>query len=259
MVRIEKTQINNSAFIVLCSTLKKIKSDNVIDILDEGKSVIYRKKEESEKENFEIDLEFLDVLFKALVTGDPGPVIVTGDDEKYLKNCSYACYYYRYENIEPSDYDHFSLFHKIHFSSQNILDNEKYFFRLLCGLFLVDFKLCLPFTNCENNIIKDIDLPEKHGFNQIFKTLKYRIETSREVLILESYPLTMMESLDSLFAIKDLLSCSKIDTSIIPEYNWFSIQRNEEVKFTFELFANYSLLISFRYDRLLLSINKNCA
>jgi hypothetical protein len=96
MTRIEKTQINCSAFIILCSTLEKVQSNNVIEIVNDGKGIVYRLKKENEQDDFTIDLNFLENLFKTLVSGNPSPVIVTGEAEQYLRNCSYACYYYKY-------------------------------------------------------------------------------------------------------------------------------------------------------------------
>lgn len=138
MTRIEKSQINLSAFIILSSNLKKVKSDRVVEIVNDGKGVVIRQKEEGEKENFEIDLNFLDELFKAMVTGDPGPIIVTGEAEQYLRNCSYACYYYRNENERRGSFDHFDLFHNIHFPNLDSLNIEDDIVIQFCRLFRID-------------------------------------------------------------------------------------------------------------------------
>lgn len=138
MTRIEKSQINLSAFIILSSNLKKVKSDRVVEIVNDGKGVVIRQKEEGEKENFEIDLNFLDELFKAMVTGDPGPIIVTGEAEQYLRNCSYARYYYRNENERRGSFDHFDLFHNIHFPNLDSLNIEDDIVIQFCRLFRID-------------------------------------------------------------------------------------------------------------------------
>jgi hypothetical protein len=256
MTRIEKSQINLSAFIILSSNLKKVKSDRIVEIVNDGKGIVIRQKEEGEKENFEIDLNFLDELFKAMVTGHPGPVIVNGEAEQYLRNCSYACYYYRNENERKGEFDHFDLFHNIHFPDFETLNINDDIVRQFCRLFRIDENLCMPFIDCQDNITQTIKLPEKEVFNQVFSQLTLSEDGATKTLTFESYPLKMNESLDTLFSIKDLLSCRKIDTSKIPEYNWFSIQQDEEVIYSFTI-NEMGIEISFMYKGIIVKMNKN--
>jgi hypothetical protein len=56
MIRIEKTQINGSAFLILCSSLSKVQSHKIVD---------------REKNLFSINLDFLNKLLESLIGGDP--------------------------------------------------------------------------------------------------------------------------------------------------------------------------------------------
>ena len=187
MTRIEKTQINISAFIILSSVLKELQSDNNVEIVNNGKGFVYRPKEEHEKENFSIDLTFQDELFKALVGGDPRPLILTGEAEQYLRNNSYACYYYRKENKRNGDFDHFDLFHEIHFPNKNTLDIDQDIVKKICGLFRVDFVQCSPFFNSSLTENKKIVLPPKKVFNEIFSNLFIASDSSSTQLSFETH------------------------------------------------------------------------
>ncbi len=242
MTRIEKTEINASAFIILSSTLKELQSDNKIKIVNEGRGVRIRKKEKHEKD-FTIDLTFLDTLFGAMVTGTMGPLVVTGEAEKYLRNCSYACDYHLNEAERMGEFDHFGLFHNIHFSNVENIGQDEEIIRLFCGLFRVDFKICQPFLTSSAEDEKVIDLPAKKVFNEIFST----ITLSTQRLIFKSGTLDMRDSLNSLFATKDLLFAKGIDASSIPEYHVFSIQQNEEANFNFETKSGLKIRLTFRY------------
>lgn len=259
MTRIEKTQINISAFITLSSILKNVQSDKIIEIVNDGGSVILRDKEEHEKENLSIDLTFLAELFKAMVTGVPGPVILTGEAEQYLRNCSYACYYYRNESERRGLFDHFDLFHKIHFSNVETSNLDEDIVLQFCGLFRINPENVILFDKCNANCNSTIKLPEKKVFNQIFDSMQIDGDTKHYSLTVESYPLEMNESLDSLFAIKDLLSCRWIDTKIIPEYNLFSIQRDQELSYSFKTVTGMEFIITFRYDKLKVEMKKSSA
>lgn len=116
----------------------------------------------------------------------------------------------------------------------------------------------MPFIDCQDDLNDTIELPEKAVFNQVFGQLRLLEGGSIKTLAFESYPLKMNESLDTLFSIKDLLSCRKIDTTIIPEFNWFSIQKDEEVVYSFSI-HQMDIEISFKYERLIVKMNKNCA
>lgn len=257
MTRIEKTKINISAFIILSSILEEVQSDHITEIIDNGRDIVKRSKKENEKEAFLIDLTFLNKLSEDLLKGSQ-TIIIDNEDEKYLRNCSFACYYYRNENDRKGEFDHFDLFHNIHFANRNTSNIENDILKQLCGLFRIDYKLCLPFINCEKNIDRVVKLPSKVLFNQIFDNIIFKQFENLWQVTFESYTLNMMESLDSLFCIKDLFSCRGIDTKSIPEYNCFSIQENEEVKFSFKTVNGHKIIISFKYNRLIVDIIKNC-
>lgn len=257
MNRIEKTQINISAFIILSSTLKKVKSDKIVEIVNDGRGIVLRPKEEHEKDEFSIDLTFQDELFNAIVTGDPRPLVVTGEAEQYLRNNSYACYYYRKDNERNGEFDHFDLFHEIHFPDKSTLEVDQDIVKKICGLFRVDFTKCLPFFSSSLTENKKIKLPPKKVFNEIFENLSIASASGSIQLSFESGKLEMRDSLDSLFAIKDLLSARYIDTKQIPEYNWFAIQQNEQVHFPFATLSGLKIHLTYRYDYLKIDIIRN--
>ena len=107
MVRIEKTEINASAFIILMSTLQKIKDKKIVEIA--GKGIVIRDKKPQETEEFSIDLALLKKMFEKFVTGGPKALVVDGADEDYLRNLSYACDFYQKEEHKFGEFDHFAL------------------------------------------------------------------------------------------------------------------------------------------------------
>ena len=258
MTRIEKTQINCSAFIILTATLKKVQSDSVIEIVNDGQGIVVRPKKPEEKEEFYIDLTFLDQMFTKLVMTDHSPLLVTGEAEKYLRNCSFACYYFRKENERLENFDHFDTFHENHFLKTDNIENESILLKQFCQLFRIEYSHCLPFTNCDNVSNSSIQLPDKKTFNDVFKSIEINRQDKRQEIIFESYKLTMMESLDTLFAIKDLLFSKGIDTTAIPEYHWFSIGQDEEVHYNFITINGQRTEVSFKYDNVKFKIEKNC-
>jgi hypothetical protein len=139
MVRIEKTQINIGGFITILSTLEKIQSDKVIEIKDEGRSVILRPKEEFEKEDFRINLTRLTELFQKMVSGGARSLLISDEEETYIRNCSYACSYFQKENESYGEFDHFRLFHEIHFTKTEQEYFEKDLMELFCRLFRSPF------------------------------------------------------------------------------------------------------------------------
>jgi hypothetical protein len=259
MTRIEKTQVNVGAFIILCSTLEKIQSDKIIEIGNEGTSITLRHKAESEKEILTLDLSLLNELFKSMVSGDPAPLVVNGEAEKYLKNCSFACDFYRNENEKFGSFDHFDLFHKIHFKGILVDKLEEEIIKHFCGLFRIEFSLCSTFFSNRSIANETIKLPVKRAFNEIFQNLTISIKENERSLVFDSCHLTMKESLDALFTVKDLLSSYRIDVSQIPEYNWFSIPENDTITFKFLTLHDFRIKISFKYDQVVVEINKNCA
>jgi hypothetical protein len=129
----------------------------------------------------------------------------------------------------------------------------------LCGLFRIDYKICLPFILCNKGSNKNVELPPKKVFNEIFRTVTIsQIDNSIQISF-ESGKLEKKDSLDSLFAIKDLLFAKGIDTSSIPEYSLFSIQQDEEVLYSFNSTNGHLINIAFKYDHLKVDIKKNCA
>ena len=258
MTRIEKTQINCSAFTILTSTLKDVQSDKIIEIVNDGKGVIMRNKKQDEKEDFQIDLKFLEQMFTKLALTDPSPLLVTGDAKEYLKNCSYACYYFRKEKKRRGDFDHFDIFHEIHFQETPADENESILLRQFCRLFRIDFNKCLPYIDCKEISDLTSKLPEKKVFNEIFKTIYIKTIDLQKQIIFDSHNLTMMESLDTLFAIKDLLYSKGIDTTKIPEQNWFTIGQNDEVKYEFTSINGQKIIVTFTYDHVIFTMIKNC-
>ena len=261
MTRIEKTQINCSAFITLCSTLRKLQSDNPYDLVINGNqaSIVKRQINESKIKEFIIDLNFLDELFKAIMTGSMGPLIIKGDAEQYLRNCSWACHYYRTEKESLDEYDHFELFHKIHFADLKSLSVEADIVKQFCRLFRIEYETCEPFVHENKNVSKVVTLPPKKFFNELFRTITFIGSGSFSQMTLDSERIAMMDSLDSLFAIKDLLAAREIDTSSIPDYNLFAIQQDEEAIFAFNFADRHLISINFRYDQLRIEIKKNYA
>jgi hypothetical protein len=248
MTRIEKTKINCSAFMILTAALKNAQSEKIIEIVNDGSSVTFRPKKEEEKDEFYIDLTFLDKLANKLLMTDHSPLLVTGDAEKYLRNCSFACFYFRKENERFESFDPFEIFHEIHFPKIENNENELILLNQFCLLFRIDYSNCLTFINNskESNLL--IQLPAKKHFNDIFESINiYQFDKSKEI-VFESYKLTMMDSLDTLFSIKDLLFSKGIDTSIIPEYHIFGIEQYEEVHYNFSNFKKQRIEITFRYD-----------
>ena len=67
----------------------------------------------------------------------------------------------------------------------------------------------------------------------------------------------MRDSLDSLFATKDLLSARGIDTKLIPEYHQFSIQQNEQIHYSFGTLSGLQIQLTFRYDYFKIDFIKN--
>lgn len=259
MTRVEKTQINASAFIILCSTLEKIQSDRVIEPV--GNSILIRQKSEQEKEDFTLELTFLKQMFDKLLMGGPGLLIVSGEAEKYLRNCSYACHYYQKENEITGPFDHFRLFHDIHFSDIRTGEDDRAIVNQFCRLFRIPSDICLPFINCSDKSNSKIDLSksrQQKPFNEIFSTVSMDRISDSFHMVFESEELNMQSSLDSLFAVKDLLFARGIDTSNIPEQNWFSIGRNEEVKYPFISRDGLAVRLTFKYSYLKVEIWKKC-
>jgi hypothetical protein len=248
MTRIEKTQINASGFIILSSTLKKIQSDNITEIVNEGKGIVHRKKEKHEQDDFSINLDFLQDIFKAMVTGDMAPIVLSGEAESYLRNCSFACYYYRKENERRGEFDHFDLFHNIHFPTSDKANSIENIIQLFCGLFRIDFDACRPFFSKVKEEEKTLVLPPQKVFNEVFTSIKFQNNNDSKQLTFESGLLDMNKSLDSLFATKDLLFANGLNTASIPEHHVFSIEQRDEVKYEFKSTTDLEIKLTFRYD-----------
>ena len=248
MTRIEKTQINASGFIILSSTLKKIQSDNIIEIVNEVKGVVYKKKEEHEKDDFSIGLDFLQEIFNAMVTDDMAPLVLTNEAESYLRNCSFACYYYRKENERRGEFDHFGLFHNIHFPISDKANSIENIIQLFCGLFRIDFEVCRQFFSKDKEEEKTILLPPPIVFNEIFKSIKFQNSNDSKQLTFESGLLDMSKSLDSLYATKDLFFANGLNTTSIPEHHVFSIGQHDEVNYEFKEATDFEITLTFRYD-----------
>ncbi len=67
----------------------------------------------------------------------------------------------RMENERKGLFDHFDLFHNIHFSSVELADLDKDIILQFCGLFRVDPDKMAPFNNCKVNTNSTTKLPEK--------------------------------------------------------------------------------------------------
>lgn len=251
MTRIEKTQINCSAFITLSATLKEVRSENIIEISNDSQQILLRQKKKHEKEDFTIDLSFLSQLSSALLLGGVEPLILKGEAEKYLRNCSFACYYYRVEKDRNEDFDHFDIFHKIHFDSDK---NEETILKLFCRIFRIDFNLCKEIFEKDFES-KTINLKPKETFNELFRTINLVNKENLHQLIFESSKLEMIQSLDSLFACKDLLFSKGIDTSKIMEYPVFGIQQDEKIVFSFIISQKMEMELHFKYDYFEVNVN----
>lgn len=254
MITIEKTQINISALITLCGTLKEINSNKIVQISDDGKKVSIRDREENEYEDFRIDLKFLDEIFGEVVNQTPRTLIFENDAEKYLKNCSFACDYYRPGKHISDKYDHFKIFHNIHFEEEKDSENNvKVYF---CRMFRIDDELFKGFNDClEEN--KDLTLESNGAFNHIFKKLVIR-SNNELTYKFTTENIEYHQVNDALFSIKDLLSNKGYDVSQIPNRLFFTMQQGGKLNYIFSLGTsdmilqaeNYSLSVEFR---------KNCS
>lgn len=255
MTRIEKTQINLSAFIVISSTLKEIQSDQIIEITDGGKKVIIRPKKAHEKHQLSIDLTFLEQISKTFLFGAHAPIVLTGEAEQYLRSCSYACYYYKTESKELTPLDFFGLFHQVHFTDIPADNFADVFVQRLLGLFRIDPLLAKTFLK---PITVEIGhkLNEPKAVNEVFSRLVFTTENGRNKMILESGKIDMMKSIDSLFSAKDLLFASGFNVQIIPESHVFAIQKDEQVSYKFENTAINMTLI-FKYDQFKIEVLLN--
>jgi hypothetical protein len=192
------------------------------------------------------------------MAGDAGCIVLEGNAEQYLRNCSFACYYYRNEKDIKGEFDHFDLFHKIHFADLKAINIEDDIVKILCGLFRIDFQICDPFVLCKKLTNEVIELNSKTTFNDLFRTISFSYSNGVSQMTLETDNIKMGDSLDALFAIKDLLFARQIDTSSIPEYSVFAIGQDEQIEFRFETPNRQFINIIFKYDKLKLDIKKNC-
>lgn len=250
MITIEKTQLNISALITLCGTLKEIKSNKIVEISDNGKKISIRDRKENEYEDFRIDLKFLDEIFTEAVNQTPRTLIFENDAEKYLKNCSFACDYYRPENHITDKFDHFKIFHNIHFKETNDSENDvKTYF---CQMFRIDNELFKGYNDCHKEN-KELNLESNGAFNHIFKKLLIR-HNDELTYKFTTENIEYHEVNDALFSIKDLLSNKGYDVSHIPSRHFFSMQQGEKLNYNFSLGSseiiieveNHSLNVEFK-------------
>ena len=257
MIRIEKTEINCAAFIILTSTLDQVQSTEVFEIADNYSSFKIRPKTKDEQQDLTIDLSFLKEIFGKFVRG-LAPIVATNEAEKYIKKCSHACYYFRTENNDVNDFDSFDIFHEIHFQNIPSSENDLALLRQFCRLFRIDFKFCLPFENCQENEAL-IELPPKIAFNEVFKSIHIKKIDSQHQIIFESQKLDMRDSINTLFTIKDLLFSRGFNVTQIPELGNFSIQQNEQVEYSFESENGQKIILTFKYELVKFAIIKNAA
>lgn len=249
MVRIEKTEINCSAFIILTATLKELQNDRVVEIVNDGRSVRIRNKEEFEKEEFTIDLTLMEGLFDDfIVKSSPKALMLDGKDEEYLRNLSFACDYYKKEEHYLGEFDHFGLFHNIHFVDTPSQEVENTLLRLFCGLFRIDFVKCQPFLQSDKNIDLSTSLPTKEVFNQVFESIIISSTNNKASITFESCELDYRDALNTLYSIKDLLAGKRIDVSQIPEHHVFSVSLTDRLNFEFTTINNYDISIVFMHN-----------
>lgn len=260
MIKIENTEINGGAFITLIATLKELNKDTVVEILDEGKRVVIRPKEEHEKVAFNLNLKKLEEYFERfMVKGDQHPLILEGEDEAYLRNLSFACDFYLQEEHRQGEFDFFGLFHRIHFvkiSDETKIDNE--LLRLICGLFRVDFSKCNPYVVFEKNINEKLLLSTKDKlFNEIFDTITIKSNNDEIKITFESGKLEAHTALNALYSIKDLLYAKGIDVSRIPErISFFVPPTNHKALFEFHISEKTRLILHFGADYFKLEMTK---
>ncbi|BDS11493.1 hypothetical protein [Aureispira anguillae] len=261
MLRIEKTQLNISALITMSSGLKKLQSNTITEMMDKGEKagqvIITREKRENEKTDLQLSLELLNKLFFSLVGGPPSPLILSGDEERYLRNCSYAYYYYKTEEAEISPLDVFGVFHKTHFNTPPPNELHKEFPKMLLSTFGLNPELSQAFNKYQQT--SPIALPSPKSFNHVFQTLKTEFVNNEIKLVLEATNLEMTKSIDSLFALKDLLFCCEFDTSSILEHHEFSKISGQKDTYNWGAKNGIKPSIEFDYDYLKVDVTKNCA
>jgi len=254
MTRIEDTELNFTAFLIMLSTLKKVQTpDRFTPIIEDNKLSIVETTPEIKAEQFSPDLNFLEKLFIQLDLGKYNPLILTGEDEEYLKKCSHACYYVYNEPPTVKQFDPFNVFHTIHFKDVSALTFEQAFIQHFCEMFRIEYSISIPFINCQKNI----ETKKQTLNNRFFKTVVFTEENNTIQISFESETLILKHSLDALFMIKDLLFARGIDTSSIPESSVFAIPQNTQVIFPFNSQYGQLITIIFRNDNIKLEIKKN--
>ncbi len=134
MIRIEDTELNFSALIILCSNLNKMKTEDKYEpIIKDNKLYIVEKTSNEEKvEKFDLDTKPLEKFFLKFDTGFYNPQVLVGEEEQYLKKCSFAAYYFHNKDETIRKFDPFNTFHEIHFKDVSELNNEEVLIKQFC-------------------------------------------------------------------------------------------------------------------------------
>ncbi|UEQ76638.1 hypothetical protein [Chryseobacterium arthrosphaerae] len=255
MITIEKTEINASALLSIVATLKDINSEKIISVSEDGQKVMIRDRRDDEYEDFRIDLKFLDDIFSEIVNGIRRTLEFNDESEKYLKNCSFACSYYRQPDHSDRKFDHFQIFHDIHF--EETLDAENDIKIYFCRLFRIDDEIFNNFNDCSANE-SELELPSDGGFNHYFKKLIIEKKEKLSFRFL-SEKIEYSKISDILYSIKDLLINKGYDVSQIPNVKFFVIRQDQTLTYNFNLGkTEMEIKIEMGDQKVMVSFEKKC-